>query len=120
LVSRVSVIIFGILAMILALYAPGRLVALLLLAYSGMTQMFPAAVLGLFWKRMNKYAAISGILAGLVTIAYIKFWYGKNPLDIHFGLWGLLVNIIVTVIVALITRPEEDLFRRFKEKVVSL
>jgi len=119
-VSRISVIVFGILAMVLALYAPGRLVALLLLAYSGMTQMFPAAVFGLFWRRMNKYAAISGILAGLATVTYIKFWYGKNPLDIHFGLWGLLVNIIVTVIVALITKPEENLFKRFKEKVVSL
>jgi len=112
-VSRVSVILFGLAAMLLALYAPGRLVALLLLAYSGITQMFPGAVLGLFWKRMNKYAAGTGIIAGLLTIMYLKFIAKSNPLGIHFGLWGLFVNFIVTVIVAYATKPDEN-FEKFK------
>ncbi|WP_457752844.1 sodium:solute symporter family transporter [Thermococcus sp.] len=113
LVSRVSVILFGVTAMLLALFAPGRLVALLLLSYSGITQMFPAAVLGLFWKRMNKYSAGAGIIAGLITVTYIKFGLKHNPLGIHFGLWGLLVNFIVTIIVAYATTPDEN-FERFK------
>jgi len=108
LVSRASVILFGLTAMFLALYVPGRLVALLLLAYSGMTQMFPAAVLGLFWKRMNKYAAGAGMIAGLITVTYIKFGMKTNPLGIHFGLWGLLVNFIVTIAVAYLTTPDEN------------
>lgn len=113
LASRVSVVLFGLAAMLLALYAPGRLVALLLLAYSGITQMFPAAVLGLFWRRMNKYAAGAGMIIGLFTITYLKFIVKSNPLGIHFGLWGLLVNFIVTVIVAYATKPDEN-FERFK------
>lgn len=118
--SRASVILLGVVALLLALYTPGRLVSLLLLAYAGMTQMFPGAVFGLFWKRMNKYATGAGIIAGLITVAYLKLVLNTNPLGIHFGLWGLLVNIIVTVIVALSTKPEEELFRKFKEAVVSL
>lgn len=113
LASRVSVILFGLAAMLLALYVPGRLVALLLLAYSGITQMFPGAVLGLFWRRMNKYAAGAGMIIGLFTITYLKFIVKSNPLGIHFGLWGLLVNFIVTIIVAYATKPDEN-FERFK------
>jgi len=115
--SRVSVIIVGIIALLLALFAGGRLVSLLLLAYAGMTQMFPGAVFGLFWKRMNKYATGAGMIAGLITITYLKLVLNTDPLGIHFGLWGVLVNIIVTVIVALATKPEEELFERFKEAV---
>nr|WP_056933106.1 sodium:solute symporter family protein [Thermococcus barophilus] len=114
LVSRVSVILFGLAAMFLALFVPGRLVALLLLAYSGITQMFPAAVLGLFWKRMNKYSAGAGIIAGLITVTYIKFGLKHNPLGIHFGLWGLLVNFIVTIVVAYATKPDEENFEKFR------
>lgn len=118
--SRASVVILGTLAMLLALYTPGRLVSLLLLAYAGMTQMFPAAVFGLFWKRMNKYAAGAGMIAGLITITYLRLVLKTNPLGIHFGLWGVLVNFIVTVVVALVTKPEEEIFQKFKEAVVSL
>ena len=32
----------------------GRLVPLLLLGYAGITQMFPGAVVGMFWKKANK------------------------------------------------------------------
>ncbi|MFA4719784.1 sodium:solute symporter family protein [Pyrococcus kukulkanii] len=113
LVSRISVILFGLTAMILALYAPGRLVALLLLAYSGMTQLFPGAVLGIFWKRMNKYATGAGIIAGLITITYLKFGLKTNPLGIHFGLWGLMVNFVVTIIVAYLTKPDPN-FEKFR------
>ena len=116
LVSRISVLIFGLAAMFLALYAGGRLVSLLLLAYAGITQMFPAAVLGLFWRRMNKYAAGAGIIVGLAVVTYIKFGLQTNPLGIHFGLWGLIVNFIVTVIVAYITKPDGT-FEKFRSKM---
>ena len=118
LVSRISVLFFGLAAMFLALYAGGRLVSLLLLAYAGITQMFPAAVLGLFWKRMNKYAAISGMLVGLAVVTYLKFGLGSNPYGIHFGLWGLFINFIVTVLVALATKPDGS-FEKFREKIAT-
>ena len=55
LVSRLFVVFYALLALGLAIVARGRLVALLLLGYSGITQMFPGAVLGMFWKRINKW-----------------------------------------------------------------
>jgi len=117
LVSRISVILIGIAAMLLALYAAGRLVGLILLAYAGVTQMFPGVVLGLFWKRMNKWAAGAGIIAGIGTIAYLKFFGPGDYLGIHFGLWGLMINIIVVLIVAFITSSKGERFQEVREAI---
>jgi len=108
-VSRVSVLAFGLAAMFLALYASGRLVALLLLAYAGMTQMFPGAFLGLFFKRFNKIAIGAGMIAGLITITYLRFFGPGDYLGVHFGLWGLAVNMIVTLLVAAVSKEDENL-----------
>ena len=117
--SRISVLIFGLTAMFLALYAGGRLVALLLLAYSGITQMFPGAFLGLFFKKFNKVAVGAGIIAGLITITYLKFFGPGNLYGIHFGLWGLAVNLVVTFAVASVMKEDEN-FKPFKEGLESV
>ncbi|MCD6420503.1 MAG: sodium:solute symporter family protein [Synergistetes bacterium] len=119
LVSRISVLIFGLAAMFLALFAGGRLVALLLLAYSGITQMFPGAFMGLFFKRFNKVAVTSGLIAGLITITYLKFFGPGNLLGIHFGLWGLLVNVIITFAISAVSKEDEN-FRPFKKALQSV
>ncbi len=118
-VSRISVLIFGLTAMFLALYAGGRLVALLLLAYSGITQMFPGAFLGLFFKKFNKVAVGAGLIAGLITVTYLKFFGPGNLYGIHFGLWGLAVNIIVTFAIASIMKEDEN-FKPFREGLESV
>ncbi|KUK13844.1 MAG: hypothetical protein XD52_0880, partial [bacterium 42_11] len=118
-VSRVSVLIFGLAAMFLALFAGGRLVALLLLAYAGMTQMFPGAFLGLFFRKFNKLAISSGMIAGLITITYLKFFGPGDYLGIHFGLWGLAVNLIVVLIVSALTKEDEN-FDSFLEGINSV
>jgi SSS family solute:Na+ symporter len=112
-VSRLFVVFYSLLALILAIVAKGRLVALLLLGYSGITQMFPGAVLGMFWDRVNKWNVTAGLIAGLATIIYLKFFGPGNYLGIHFGLWGLIVNFIVVLIGAAFTRPDRN-FEEFR------
>lgn len=119
LVSRISVLIFGLVAMFLALFAGGRLVALLLLAYSGITQMFPGAFMGLFFKKFNKTAVTTGLIAGLITIIYLKFFGPGNLLGIHFGLWGLLVNVVITFAISAVSKEDEN-FKAFKEALQSV
>jgi len=77
--------------------------------------LFPVIFLGIFWKRMNKEAAIVSMLTGLVTtviyICYFKFmggveadwWFGVSPEGIGFIF--MLVAIVTGVIVALISPP---------------
>ena len=76
---------------------------------------FPAIVLGIFDKRMNKEGAIAGMIVGLVFTAvyiwYFKFgggtpdayWFDISPEGI--GTIGMLINAVVSVVVSRLTPP---------------
>ena len=83
---------------------------------------FPAIVLGIFQKRMNKHGAIAGMLAGFTfTAAYIiyfktinspadnaaNWWLGISPEGI--GSIGTLANLTVAIIISKFTpAPPKD------------
>lgn len=83
---------------------------------------FPAIVLGIFYKKMNREGAISGMIAGLLfTLAYIGFfklafpeyntpeywWFGISPEGI--GTLGMVLNLIVAYAVSMLfPDPPED------------
>lgn len=73
---------------------------------------FPAIILGIFYKHMNKEGAIAGMITGLLFtttyIVYFKFispesnvpanwWFGISPEGI--GTLGMLVNFVVAMTV---------------------
>ena len=77
---------------------------------------FPAIILGIFSKRMNRYGAVSGMIAGITFTAgyiiYFKFinpslntqdhwWFGISPEGI--GTLGMLLNLIVATTVSQLT-----------------
>ncbi|WP_224995330.1 sodium:solute symporter family protein [Cesiribacter sp. SM1] len=85
---------------------------------------FPAIILGIFSKRMNKQGAICGMISGLLFtlgyIIYFKFgevlfglspeavapanwWFGISPEGI--GTLGMLINFAVSFIVMSLTPP---------------
>jgi cation/acetate symporter len=79
---------------------------------------FPAIVLGIFYKRMNKEGAIAGMIAGIVfTAAYIiyfkfispeanvqaNWWFGISPEGI--GGIGMLLNFAISIGVSKLTSP---------------
>ena len=82
---------------------------------------FPAIIMGIFHKRMNKEGAIAGMVTGVVfTLAYIIYFKFMNPelgaddwfLQISpegIGTVGMLLNFIVANIVLKFTQdaPEE-------------
>ena len=91
---------------------------------------FPAIILGIFTKRMNKYGAVSGMIAGLsVTAAYIvhfkllhpelntaeHWWFGVSPEGI--GTLGMLINVAVAVSVAYFTPPPPLHVQRLVEEI---
>ncbi len=78
---------------------------------------FPAIILGIFSKRMNKEGAIAGMVCGItVTAAYIIYFKFVNPaanapehwfLGISpegFGTVGMLLNFAVATVVAALTK----------------
>lgn len=83
---------------------------------------FPAIILGIFYKKMNKEGAIAGMLVGILfTTAYIVYftflfpeknlpenwWFGISPEGI--GTLGMIFNLVVALIVVRFTKapPEE-------------
>jgi cation/acetate symporter len=79
---------------------------------------FPAIIMGVFQKRMNREGAVSGMVVGIVfTAAYIiwfKFvhpeqnnadhwWFGISPEGI--GALGMVLNIVVAQIISRFTAP---------------
>lgn len=81
----------------------------------------PAMVLGIFWRRTTRAAAVAGMLSGVgVTVYYMLvnaaavraalglhgqgLWFGIQP--ISAGVFGVVAGIAVTVAVSLLKRPE--------------
>ena len=91
---------------------------------------FPVLILGIFWKRMNREGAISGMVTGLLfTAAYISYfkfvnpessqpeawWLGISPEGI--GTLGMLINFAVSILVSLFTPPPPDSIRQLVEDI---
>ncbi|MBY6190607.1 cation acetate symporter [Microbulbifer agarilyticus] len=91
---------------------------------------FPAIIMGIFSKRMNKEGAIAGMLSGIlftaVYIVYFKFvnpaantpdnwWFGISPEGI--GTLGMLLNFAVAIGVAKFTRKTPDDVQEMVESI---
>jgi cation/acetate symporter len=79
---------------------------------------FPAIVLGIFYSRMNKEGAITGMIVGLssMLLYILKFkfgflgggdegdwWFGISPEG--FGTIAMLINFVVALLVSRFTPP---------------
>jgi cation/acetate symporter len=134
-ITRVLVFLLSIAASILAYFAIrdprfAFYVALLVawafvFAAAGLT---PIIVLGTFWKRLNRYGIVAGMLAGMATaLPYVlmvgifgaKPWrLGGEPIGtIAWGCVACAVNFIAAVVVSLATRPEPEPVMRFVDRM---
>ncbi len=99
--------------------------------------LFPAILLGIFFKRANKEGAIAGMLTGLLfTYAYIETfkglflkWAGSPWLDDVPGNWlfgispegigviGMLLNFVVALVVSHLTSPPPERIQHLVEDI---
>ncbi|MGB9992894.1 sodium:solute symporter family protein [Pseudoduganella rhizocola] len=98
---------------------PGDILSLVGAAFSlAASTMFPALVLGVFWKRANRYGALAGMAAGfLVCLFYMLSsnpilggsaagqWFNIAP--ISAGIFGVPAGLITLVVVSLLTPPPD-------------
>lgn len=107
----------------LGIHPPGFVAQVVAFAFGlAASSFFPAIILGIFYKRMNKEGAISGMLTGIIfTAAYIIYFkfinpaantpdnwlFGISPEGI--GTLGMLLNFGVALVVNRMTSdaPEE-------------
>ncbi|MEM1796481.1 MAG: sodium:solute symporter family protein [Zestosphaera sp.] len=91
--TRIAVVGLGIVSTILAYLSPALLVDLLLMGYAGVTQLLPGLFIGIFWKDLQKYEVLSGLLAGGLTVLLMSAFWGQEPFSIHLIIWGLTANL---------------------------
>jgi SSS family solute:Na+ symporter len=92
------------------------IVALLLMGYSFVTQLFPALIASLMpGSRATKYGAMGGIIAGVgvvivtttmhLTLGQMFPFLPDAVKDVNIGLLALALNIVVFVVVSALTQP---------------
>jgi cation/acetate symporter len=125
-ISKALLLIVALAAAAVAAQKPADILFLVSAAFSfAAAAFFPALVLGIFWKRANKWGASLGMIAGLGTTFYymattqpwmrgifgvtspVELWWGIQP--ISAGLFGVPVGFAVIIIVSLLTgQPRKD------------
>jgi cation/acetate symporter len=125
-ISKALLLVVALAAAYVAAQKPADILFLVSAAFSfAAAAFFPALVLGVFWKRANKWGASLGMIAGLgITFYYmvttqpwlrglfgvtkpIELWWGIQP--ISAGLFGVPLGFAVIIIVSLLTgKPSQE------------
>lgn len=98
----------------LSITNPAQLVNILLVGYGFLAQIFPMHLGIWIWPRATKAGAMAGMLVGSAVTILFSFGPLANYHGIHGGIYGLIVNIILLVVISLATKPAKretlDLF----------
>lgn len=111
--SFVVTTVIGFAVVIFALNPPELLVWLNLFAFGGLEAVFIwSVVLGLYWKKANKYGAIASMITGMTLYIIIDRFY-PSVFGMHTVTIPIVASFIVFVSVSLLTAhkfKDEDLF----------
>ncbi|VEF48196.1 sodium solute transporter superfamily protein [Bacillus freudenreichii] len=115
-VARNTALVIGALSITLGILAKGMNVAyLVVLAFAvGASANLPVIIFALYWKRFNTAGAIAGMLAGMLSAVLLVFIgpsvMGENaifPLA-NPGIISIPLGFITSIVVSLITKPENN------------
>ena len=124
--ARIAILVAIVIAGLFGIYPPGFVAAVVALAFGlAAASFFPAIILGIFDKRMNKEGAVAGMVVGISLMLFYmiiyktglvgvfdplpkeSWWFGTSPEG--FGTVAMLVNVIVSLLISRITpAPPED------------
>lgn len=107
-VGKVGGIIAVFLLLWIAWNPPGTLYEIFVLKFELLVQVFPAFVLGLYWKRLEKRSVFWGMLLGAALAGFLTFTGQKTVFGIHGGVLGLTLNFAVCVIGSLLFPASKD------------
>ena len=129
--ARVAIAVAVVAAGLAGLNPPGFVAQVVALAFGlAASSFFPAIILGIFDKRMNKEGAMTGMILGILfTASYIiyfkpqlggpglaeNFWWGISPEGI--GTLGMILNFIVALVVSRLTSPPPQEVLELTERI---
>lgn len=115
-VSRAFVLIIMAFSLWVAIASPGLIANLLLTAYDGVTQFFPAVLASLLWRRTSKAGVAGGVLVGVILVLYLVI-SGQDPVwGLNAGFVALIANAVVLVIgsLALPDRASDEVMAAYR------
>lgn len=118
LIGRLSVLVVSIVAVFIAYNPGGSILNLVGYAWAGFGASFgPVILLSLYWKRMNKWGALAGMIAGAATvIIWTQFDVLKN--NLYEIVPGFVVSLIAIYAVSLLTpapsKKTQEQFDQYK------
>ncbi|MEP1094554.1 MAG: sodium:solute symporter family protein [Cyclobacteriaceae bacterium] len=129
--ARIAIAIAVIAAGLAGLNPPGFVAQVVALAFGlAASSFFPAIILGIFDKRMNRQGAITGMVVGIlfttVYIIYFKpqlggpgtpegYWFGVAPEGI--GTLGAVINFVIAMIISRLTPPPPKEVQELTENI---
>ena len=113
------------------LHPPGFVAATVALAFGlAAASFFPAILLGIFDKRMNREGAISGMVAGMLLMMFYimryklgvfgettadQWWFGISPEG--FGTVAMTANMVIALVVSRLTTEPPENIRELVENI---
>ena len=136
-VARISAVGAVVVAGYFGINPPGFVAAVVALAFGlAAASFFPAIILGIFYKKMNKEGAISGMIVGIGLMLFymLKFkfgifdggktavaglskdwWFGISPEG--FGFIAMIVNFIVSLTINAFTADPPEVVQEIVETI---
>jgi cation/acetate symporter len=131
LAARLSAVVAVCVAGYFGINPPGFVAATVALAFGlAAASFFPAIILGIFYKKMNKEGAISGMIVGILFMLFymtkFKFgwfgggtkadwWFGISPEG--FGSIAMLLNFIVSITIMKFTKEPPKYVQEIVENI---
>ncbi|GAB3496786.1 cation acetate symporter [Curvibacter fontanus] len=116
--SKFTLLVVALVAAYVAALKPGDILFLVSASFSLAGSAFvPVMVLGIFWRRTSRLAAVAGMLSGVGVTGYYmlinsppvqaalglagnSLWFGIQP--ISAGVFGIATGVVVTVLLSLL------------------
>ena len=132
--ARISILFAVVIAGLAGIKPPGFVAAVVALAFGlAAASFFPAIILGIFDKRMNKQGAIAGMIVGISLMLFYmiryktgligvmdprpasEWWFGTSPEG--FGTIAMLVNVVIAVVVSRLTSAPPENMQEIVENI---
>ena len=120
--GRLFVVLVTVAALIVAANSSQAIVMLGGLAVAYGFQMYPSLIGLCYYKGFTRKGVVAGLVVGLIAVTLTdktSGWFGvpwgAYPFTIHSAGWGILFNLITTIVVSLLTR-ESDLRKKIKQQ----
>lgn len=111
-IARWTIVIYSVIALVIALVDLPNLYFIAMAVYNMIAQIVPMVVLSIYWKRSNRWGAGLGLICGLgITLSgsFIDFtFFGWSP-----AILGLLINIIVHIACGFIFKKDDGVDEMF-------